>query len=138
MTSEDDLLGLFAWSMMQTNNADRPPERPAKVRCSNCGGEVERQARFCSHCGIEFVQVVPENIPQSPSYSEDAFRRCPKCRTKNLLKFERCEVCDLDLSDIKPREPLLNMIFGCGCCLGALIAVLGVIFIFVAFIVERF
>ena len=78
MTSKDDLLGLLLCQMMlNQNNSDRPPERPAKIRCSNCGGEVDRQARFCIHCGVKFVQVVPENIPQTPGHSKTAFRRCP-------------------------------------------------------------
>ena len=51
-----------------------------KIRCSNCGNEIEKSEEFCYFCGeeLEGIEVLEENLIDSIS--------CPFCGSNNLKK----------------------------------------------------
>lgn len=100
-----------------------------KMKCINCGNEVENDAVFCDNCGYKLSstkgdEIINENIPNEPAPLDMMY--CPKCGNLcwagNICdriicdkchyeikpsSFEKCNRCGVEL----PRKTLF-----CGNC----------------------
>ena len=91
--------------------------------CSNCGKEIESDAKFCANCGraveanvapIVSTPITTYNEPKAESkreiIHEGSIRKCPNCGAV-LSSYESiCSSCGFELREVKQNEDIAEFL----------------------------
>ena len=84
--------------------------------CSNCGQELDANAKFCSGCGTHVnVQTSSETGNRKTAYEEE-MRRCPNCGVVVGAFTVKCPACGSELNSQKVSSVLQGFIDGINEC----------------------
>lgn len=77
--------------------------------CSNCGQEMESNAKFCSNCGISIITIINENRNQRKIKYEGIVHKCPNCG-EILNSFNaNCPACGHEIRDSESASSIQKL-----------------------------
>lgn len=77
-------------------------------RCTQCGAQVQRLAKFCPQCGAKLeVATEAEEEEEKPEEDIPAVEICPNCGAERKDKARFCETCghEFDAAAADSEEP---------------------------------
>ncbi|ODS37678.1 MAG: hypothetical protein A7315_03895 [Candidatus Altiarchaeales archaeon WOR_SM1_79] len=73
-------------------------EKVEVFECPDCGSEVGGEAKFCSNCGLNFLEI--EELPETLKEEEiEEKLECPECGAKIDADADKCTICGKNFSE---------------------------------------
>lgn len=84
------------------------------MNCSNCGKEIDDNAKFCQFCGAKIGKETQKEQSREEIANElNKYRYCPNCKKDTDKSNNVCQHCGFDISKSASKQPSLGeSIFG--------------------------
>lgn len=84
------------------------------MNCSNCGKEIDDNAKFCQFCGVKIGKETQKEQSREEIANElNKYRYCPNCKKDTDKSNNVCQHCGFDISKSASKQPSLGeSIFG--------------------------